>query len=159
MVMEILVRRIAKRETYTIGRLYVNGAYFCDTIEDKDRGLRQDMPVSVIRQLKVYGETAIPRGEYKVLMNQPSPKYQEKAKKDKFYATYCDHMPRIDNVKGYSGVLIHPGSDEKDTLGCLLVGENKVVGKVINSRSTFAKLYDLMYEAYRDGETIYLTIE
>lgn len=157
--MELRLKRIARREKYTIGKLYVDGKYFCDTIEDKDRGLKQSMDLEEILKRKVYGETAIPSGTYDVDMDTPSGKYQLKAVNDKYYEKYCRHMPRIRNIKGYSGVLIHPGTDENSTLGCLIVGENKVVGKVINSRTTFSRLWDVLYGAYLKDENIKLTIE
>lgn len=154
--MELTLRRIARRDTYTIGKLYVDGVYECDTIEDKDRGLTSEMSQAEILRKKVYGETAIPAGRYRVRMDQPSPKYQQKAKQEAYYKQFCDHMPRLENVKGYSGVLIHPGSTEKDTMGCLLVGENKVVGRVINSRHSFKVLYDKLMKA--EGE-IWITVK
>lgn len=156
--MELKLRRIARRDTYTIGKLYVDGVMFCDTIEDRDRGLTQKMGVDEITRRKVYGETAIPMGRYEVDMSVPSAKYVKKAQTDGYYKTLCMNMPRLCNVKGYTGVLIHPGTDEKDTLGCILVGENKVVGKVINSRATFTKLHFRLMEAYRRKESIWIEI-
>ena len=67
--MNILLKRIAKKETYTIGKLYIDNVYFCDTIEDKDRGLNQDMPINDIKKKKVYGETAIPTGTYSLIID------------------------------------------------------------------------------------------
>ena len=63
------------------------------------------------------------------------------------------------NVPGYDGILIHPGNTNKDTRGCLLVGENKVVGKVINSKDTFQKLYPKLKAASDRGERITITIK
>lgn len=157
--MQIRVRRVARRDKYTIGWLYVDGKKFCDTVEDKDRGLTQGMPVSEISRRKVQGQTAIPAGTYNVLMNVPSPKYTQKAKTDPFFRGFCDHMPRIDKVPGFSGILMHPGVDETSTEGCLIVGENTVVGKVTNSRTTFKALWQILFEAYKRGETIKITIE
>ena len=117
--MKLLLTRTAKRPTYTIGKLYIDGEYFCDTLEDTDRGLRQDMPLSEIKRIKVANETAIPTGTYDVIVNM-SPKFGRM-------------LPRLLNVHGFDGVLIHRGNTDKDTSGCILVGENKVVGKVINS--------------------------
>ena len=73
--MKLLLKRIAKKQTYTIGKLYIDNVYFCDTIEDKDRGLKSNMPLSEIKQKKVYGQTAIPIGTYNISMNVVSPKY------------------------------------------------------------------------------------
>ena len=94
--MELLLRRIARRDTYTIGKLYIDGKYFCDTLEDCDRGLRQDMPASVIRAKKRQGITAIPIGRYKVTMGVQSPRFSKRA----IYA-FCDgYLPRLINVPG-----------------------------------------------------------
>ena len=149
--MELTLKRIAKRETYTIGRLYVDGRYVCDTIEDRDRGLNQRMTLAEIKRKKVYGQTAIPTGKYEVMMDICSPKYSQKAKWKEYNGGF---MPRLKDVPGYSGVLIHPGNTENDTMGCLLVGENKVVGKVINSEATFKRLYPMLLNAHNLGEKI-----
>lgn len=156
--MKVLLKRIAKKPVYTIGKWYINGEHFCETIEDTDRGLDQSMTLAMIASRKVHGKTAIPTGKYILDMSQPSPKYREKAKKDAYFKKYCEHMPRILNVKGYSGILVHPGTDEKDTEGCPIVGQNKIVGKVVNSRATFDKLWEQLYAAYLRKETITIEI-
>lgn len=150
--MELRLKRIARRDTYTIGRLYVDGEYFCDTCEDVDRGLRQDMAQSVIRAIKRKGVTAIPTGRYRVTMDVQSPKFRTKA----MYQFCNGYLPRLINVPGFDGVLIHVGNTAKDTEGCLLVGRNTRVGKVLESRVTFVKLYEKLKKA--EGN-IYITIE
>ena len=150
--MELNIKRIARRETYTIGRLYIDGKYFCDTLEDKDRGLRQDMPVSVIRATKRKGITAIPTGRYRVTLAVQSPKFSKRA----IYQFCNGYLPRLINVPGYDGVLIHIGNTARDTEGCLLVGRNTQVGKVLDSRKTFIELYDRLLGAKDD---IYIKIE
>lgn len=150
--MELRLKRIARRDTYTIGRLYVDGEYFCDTCEDVDRGLRQDMAQSVIRAIKRKGVTAIPTGRYRVTMDVQSPKFRTKA----MYQFCNGYLPRLINVPGFDGVLIHVGNTAKDTEGCLLVGRNTKVGKVLESRATFVKLYERLRKA--EG-SIYITIE
>lgn len=125
--MKILVKRIAKKEKYTIGHLFINDEYFCDTIEDIDRGLDDSMTESEIKKIKIKGKTAIPTGEYKLTIDY-SPHFGKN----------CFH---ILNVKGFDGIRIHSGNDEEDSEGCLIVGQNKLVGKVINSKDTLAKLY------------------
>ena len=153
--MEILLRRIARRETYTIGRLYIDGVYFCDTIEDRDRGLTQDMSEAVIRATKCKGITAIPAGRYRVTMDVKSPKFSMKKYKKQY--GFCDgYLPRLINVKGFDGVLIHIGNTAKDTDGCILVGRNTKVGKVLESRVTFVALYERLKRA---KGSIYITIE
>lgn len=153
--MELLLKRIARRETYTIGHLYVDGAYVCDTIEDKDRGLRQDMEPSVIRAIKRKGITAIPAGLYRVTLGVKSPKFSAK-RYEKTYGFCGGYLPRLINVPGFDGVLIHVGNTAKDTEGCLLVGRNTKVGKVLESRVTFVKLYERLQKAEGD---IYIKIE
>ena len=150
--MELKLVRTAKRETYTIGQLYIDGKYFCDTLEDKDRGLRQDMPVAVIRATKRKGITAIPTGRYRVTLAVQSPKFSKRA----IYQFCNGYLPRLINVPGYDGVLIHIGNTARDTEGCLLVGRNTQVGKVLDSRKTFIELYDRLLGAKDD---IYIKIE
>lgn len=150
--MKILVKRTYNCSTYCIGHLYIEGKYFCDTIEDVDRGLTSDMTLAEISKRKKYGITAIPTGTYKVDMNTVSPLY---AKKNRNYSRPYGHkMPRVLNVKGYNGILIHPGTTANDTLGCLIVGENKVKGKVINSQATWKKLMDILL---KDKDNISIT--
>ena len=137
--MRITIERIANRPTYCIGRLYIDGAYFCDTLEDRDMGFSDEMSEKEIKEKKVYGETAIPIGIYKCILNY-SPKFKKV-------------LPLLLNVKGYSGIRIHSGNTNKDTLGCLLVGKNKEVGKVLDSRVTFDALFKRMKQR-EDSEII-----
>lgn len=120
--MTILLKRIALRDTYTIGKLYIDGQLMCDTLEDKVRDLSKEK--------KVYGQTAIPYGTYKVNWTY-SPKFKK-------------YMPLIEDVPQFNGVRIHSGNTAKDTLGCILVGENKQKGMVLNSRATVNKLYPII---------------
>ncbi len=154
--MQLKLKRIAKKTTYTIGRLFVDGVRFCDTLEDTDRGLKQTDAPAAIAARKVYGETAIPTGTYTVAMNTVSPKYSAVSWYKKLNG---GKMPRLLRVPGYEGVLIHPGNSALDTLGCVLVGRNTVVGRLTQSRSTFESLYKKMRAAADAGETITLTIE
>lgn len=131
--MEILLKRIAKKNLYTIGKLYIDGVYFCDTIEDRDRGLSQSMSLEEIKKIKVPNETAIPTGTYNVTLNVVSPKFKDRA----WAKPYEGKVPRILNVPGFEGVLIHPGTDQNSTSGCIILGKNKIVGKVVESQATF----------------------
>ena len=149
--MEILVKRIAKKPKYTIGKLYIDEQYICDTLEDTDRGLNQNMSLEEIKKKKVYGETAIPAGTYKVDMNTVSPKFKSRT----WAKPYGGKLPRLVLVPGYDGVLIHPGNKAEDTLGCILVGENKAVGQVLNSQVTFKKIMSILTK----GTNITITIE
>ena len=141
--MELRLKRIALRDTYTIGKLYVDYHYFCDTCEDRVRDIE--------REGKVYGKTAIPYGTYKVTLGVQSPKYSQRASYD-----WCKgYLPRLLNVPHFDGILIHAGNTAEDSAGCILVGENKVKGKVINSMATLKRLYRLL----QSDEKITITIE
>lgn len=145
--MEILLRRIALKEEYTIGKLYVNGVYECDTLEDKVRDLTKEK--------KVYGKTAIPSGRYNITLGIQSPRFSTKMA----YQFCAGYLPRLLNVPNFDGVLIHIGNKPQDTEGCVLVGQNKIKGQVINSTNTFRKLYAKLEVAWVAGEEIFITIE
>ena len=151
--MKLTLKRIARKEGYTIGRLYIDDAYFCDTLEDRDRGLEQAMPLDMIKRIKVKGETAIPTGTYELSMRHISPKYSRK----KAFAFTGGVMPRLLNVPGYEGVLIHSGNTAADSEGCILVGENKAVGKVLNSMATFKALWAVLNQ--RKSEPLTITVQ
>lgn len=151
--MKLTLKRIAKRDTYTIGNLYIDGKFFCNTIEDKDRGLDQSMTDEEILKIKVPNETAIPTGTYKITLNVVSPKYSKRS----FYQKNANkgRVPRLLDVKGFAGVLIHCGNLASDSSGCILVGLNTKVGMVTDSKNTFIKLYK---ELLKDRNNITLTI-
>lgn len=142
------------QQKYTIGKLYVNGKYLCDTMEDKDRGLNQTMSFAEVSKIKVYGETAIPTGMYKLRLNY-SPKFATRqwAKK------YNGCTPLLLDVPGFSGIRIHPLNTAEDSLGCIGPGENKVKGRVINSTTWFYKLMDkYLVPAWTRQDEVTLTI-
>ena len=149
-----LIRSYNSKE-YCIGHLYVDGVYMCDTIEDCDRGLDQKMPLKQIQNLKLKGITAIPTGTYKVVLNVQSPRLSKKSQ----YKFCKGYVPRLLNVKGFDGVLIHIGNKAEDSLGCILVGYNKVKGQVINSTEAFIKLYNVLKRANERHEGIYIEIK
>lgn len=161
--MKLLLKRIAFRHGYTIGKLYVDGAYFCDTIEDADRGLYQNMGIDNIHIVKDQNKdgchtndciTAIPYGEYKITLAVKSPKYSKVAS-----YKFCEgYVPRLMNVPGFEGVLIHIGNTASHSAGCILVGENKAVGQVLNSTATFQRLYQVLSQAWKRGEEILIEI-
>lgn len=142
--MEIRINRIASKEDYTIGKLYINGTYFCDTLEDTDRGLADTMTINEILAKKVKAQTAIPTGKYDIILSF-SPRFKRV-------------LPLLLSVKGYEGVRIHPGNTNKDTEGCLLVGENKAKGQVLNSRATFERLMAILLECEKRKEKVTITI-
>lgn len=157
--MEVLVYRKWPKEGYCIGRVYIDGQLVCNSLEDEDRGLSDAMDKRIILNRKIYGKTAIPRGRYTVDMETVSPKFSKK----EFYMEVCQgKLPRIKNVKGFEGILIHVADGPKgsDLLeGCIGVGENRIVGGLVNGKETFKKVYALMKKAHTRGETIYITIE
>ena len=142
--MKLLLDRIYKGKDYTIGRLYIDGVYFCDTLEDTVRDLPEEE--------KIYSQTAIPAGTYKITLNIISPKYSLR----KSYDWCGGRLPRLLNVPFFDGILIHAGNTAKDSAGCILVGENKEKGKVLNSMATLKRLYKVLKE--HEGEGISITI-
>ena len=139
--MKLTLKRIALRSTYTIGRLYVDGNYFCDTLEDAVRDLNKNGKFDN-GEKKVYAKTAIPYGTYEIKWTY-SPRFKK-------------YTPQLMNVPSFEGIRIHAGSTHADTAGCLLLGENKKVGMVLNSRATINKFYPIIKEACSKGK---VTIE
>jgi len=142
--MKLTLDRKYKKPEYTIGKLYINGQYFCDTLEDKDRGLTQDMDENTIFDIKVKGQTAIPKGIYKVEYTY-SPKYKK-------------YMLQVMNVPGFAGIRIHSGNNKDHTEGCILPGKNTKVGQVTCSRANTMQLTEIVKAAIRDGQNIELDI-
>ena len=185
--MEIVVKRIAKKNTYTIGRLYLladgdvkrkalsgrnagdkrsfrnsfdmeklsKDTYFCDTLEPTWRNLKgidlkpEEVDARYSRQSgkvarKIPGHTAIPEGTYHVFITM-----SQKFKK---------WLPYLMGVPGFEGIRIHAGNKAEDTQGCILVGENRVKGMVVNSRIWLHRLMKLMEEAQQKEESIWITI-
>lgn len=149
-----LIRSYNSKE-YCIGHLYVNGKFFCDTLEDCDRGLDNSMPLKQIQAMKIKSKTAIPTGTYNITLRVVSPRLSKKSA----YKFCNGKVPRFVNVKGYDGVLIHIGNSAKDTDGCVLVGENKVKGGLINSTAAFHRLYAVLKQASDRNEDITLEIK
>lgn len=151
--MEIKVDRKWKKEKYTIGRLYINGEFICNTIEDTDRGLTQSMSEEKIKSKKIYGKTAIPSGRYKILMNVVSPKFSQK----EFYMNVCKgKVPRLEGIKGFSGVLIHSAATADNVEGCIGVGFNTEIGRLTSIKEAFEKVYSKLSSSKED---IWITIE
>ena len=141
--MELLLKRHTFKPTYTIGKLFLNSKYFCDVIEDTVRDLNMDGDLDDYGEGKVYGKTAIPYGRYEVKLTMSN--------------RFNKVLPILIGVKGFEGIRIHSGNTEQDSLGCLVVGENKEVGKVLNSRVTMDKLMK-EFESHK-MEKHYITIE
>lgn len=133
--MELTLRRKFKGPTYTIGDLGIDGKFFCNTIEDTVRELPATCPDiprgrSCTCKEKVYARTAIPAGKYRITLEY-SPRFKRR-------------MPYLHDVPHFLGILIHSGNTETDSAGCIIVGENTVKGKVLDSRATFQRLYTLL---------------
>lgn len=143
--MELKVKRIARKDGYTIGRLFINNEYFCDTLEDTDRGLKDTMQVNEILAKKVKAQTAIPTGKYDVILTF-SPRFKRV-------------LPLLLNVPGYQYIRVHNGNRPDSTEGCLLVGENKAKGQVLNSRATLEKLMSILLECEKRKEKVTILIE
>jgi hypothetical protein len=153
--MKLLVDRKWKKDTYTIGIMYVNGTRFSETCEDKDRGLKDSMSETEIKQKKMYGKTAIPTGTYKIALTH-SPKFANRP----FSKKYGNKVVEILNVKGYKGIRIHPFNTAEDSLGCIAVGRNLEKGKVLQSTAYYYKLMDeYIVPALKRGEEITITIK
>ena len=131
--MLFILHRKYLKESYTIGALYVDGIYFCDTLEDK------------VREEKIKNETAIPYGTYKVVLTE-SPKFKRE-------------LPLLLDVPRFTGIRIHRGNTDSDTSGCILVGENKQKGKVINSAMYELLLVNMIKGAIFNGDSVHIEIK
>ena len=152
--MELILERIAKRKTYTIGHLYIakepdgnnpglaqpltKGLQICDTLEPTWRDYAHGA-------YKVKGRSAIPEGRYAVVISW-SPKFEA-------------WLPILLGVPNFSGIRIHAGNTAADTAGCILVGKNKIVGQVVDSRIWLHRLKQKIVEAKERGEPVWITIK
>lgn len=140
--MKLTIKRTITRNSYTLGELYIDGQFFCSTLEDRDRGLIQNMSIEQIKSIKVPGETAIPKGTYRVTLDVVSPKFS----KYPFYMQTCGgKLPRLIDVKGYDGVLIHVADGPKrDSLlqGCIGIGNLSAEEYLMNGKKVFVELYN-----------------
>ena len=148
--MELVLTRIAKRKTYTIGRLaiikevseeyktYEDEEYFCDTLEPTWRNYKHG-------GRKIKGCSAIPEGRYAVVISY-SPKFEQ-------------WLPILLGVPNFSGIRIHAGNTSADTEGCILVGKNKIVGQLVDSRIWLHRLKKKIVEAKDRGEAVWITVK
>ena len=152
--MELILERIAKRKSYTIGRLYIQrcvddeylagteNQYYCDTLEPTWRDYAHGA-------YKVKGRSTIPEGRYAVVISW-SPKFKQ-------WLPILLGGPVFN--KQWQGVRIHAGNTVKDTEGCILVGKNREVGKVLDSRIWLHRLKQKIVEAKDKGESVWLTVK
>lgn len=154
--MKLVIDRAWQEDTYTISRLYVDGKRFYESLEDKDRGLKQTDSLEHILKVKVPGETAIPSGTYKITLDIVSQKY----KAIKWYDDLCGgRMPRLLDVPGFDGILIHPLTTALESRGCIGVGRNTIKGKLTSSRAIFKVLYKMMEAADNRGEELEIEVK
>lgn len=142
--MELKLERKYRNSNYCIDKLYINGKYFSDVLEDPDRGLTDSMTLEEIKKIKIKGNTCIPYGTYNITITY-SPRFKK-------------NLPLLNNVKGFDGIRIHSGNKPQDTEGCLLPGFNKVKGQVINSKVTTDKLIAQIQQAINKKEKVTITI-
>ncbi len=128
--MDIQIVRTTRTEKSTIGILTIKGQFACYTLEPTDRGLKQEMSLNEIIERKIKGVTCIPEGFYKVSID-----YSDKFNK---------RMPLINSVLDYQGIRIHQGNYPQDTQGCILLGRNKLVDEITDSRSAFANFFYIL---------------
>ena len=141
--MKLKLERKYFKDTYTIGNLYINGSFFSNTLEDKNRDVNKNGKFDNV-EVKVYSETCIPFGTYEIKIIF-SPKFKRE-------------LPWLQNVPSFTGILIHRGNTSKDSAGCILVGENKAVGKVLNSTIYEKELVKMIKEAIAKGEKVTIEI-
>lgn len=153
--MELKLKRKYLKDDYTIGHLYIDDKYFCDTVEDKVRDYNKDGDLLDANEEKVYGKTAIPYGRYRIDMKTRSPKYSLRSA----YLWCGGYLPRLVDVPHFEGILIHAGNTAADSAGCLICGENRIKGGVVNSMATLRKLYAELKLADSKHEEIWITIE
>lgn len=154
--MEIIIRRTAFKEGYTIGNLYilpeqVNNEekavpeWFCNTMEPTTRKLTSRMPLTIIRRHKIIGKTAIPTGRYRILITRSR--------------RFGRWLPLLLNVKGFEGIRIHAGNKPEDTRGCILPGFNRRKGYVLDSTKCVQQLMRRMTEAMEKGEKVFVKVK
>ena len=151
--MEIVLNRKWKKPNYTIGTLYIDGKYFCETLEDTDRGLKDSMSLAQIKALKQPKITAIPTGTYEVTLKVVSPKFS----KYPFYKGINNgKVPRLLNVKGFDGILLHVMDGAKGaelSEGCIGIGRNLIKGGLLQGKEYYQKLYKVL-QSSKDKITI-----
>jgi hypothetical protein len=142
--MELQLKREIFTDISTIGSLTIDGKFECYILEDKDRGINNTLTLEQIMRVKVYGKTAIPYGRYEIDWTMS--------------ARFKKMMPILLNVIGWSGIRIHKGNTEIDSLGCLLCGTRKITNRITESTIATNKLYAKIEAAKKQGQRIFITI-
>jgi hypothetical protein len=147
--METIIKRTILSDKTSIGQFYIDGAYFCFTLEDKTRAPNEP---------KVYGETAIPYGRYEIIFRKEGKMYPDYAKR---FADIDNArgMLWIRNIPGFEFVYLHVGNYGADTLGCPLVGMQYGVNEVTESTKAYKKIYPIIADALSRGEKVFITVE
>ena len=154
-MINLVVERKWRKQTYSVGRFYVNDVFFGDSMEDKDRGLDKKMPIKSLQLMKVYGQTAIPTGTYIVKLT-----HSQKFAKRAWGKKYNGLVPEICDVPAFEGVRIHPLNTAEDSLGCIGVGKNDKKGWISKSTQYYYDLMDnYLMPAHRIKDTITITIK
>jgi hypothetical protein len=153
---KIKVERYIKGDNFTVGKLYIDDVFYCNTLEDKDRGLRQDMPLATINSIKVPAKTCIPSGTYKISLDIKSPSFSQKD----WYVKNINggRLPYLLNVPGYTHILLHGGKTVDNTEGCLLTGIYANNGQLKDYASSRQKLKDV-FDAIKNYKDIEITIK
>lgn len=141
--MKLLLKRIYLEKNCTLGQLFIDDKYFCDTLEDPNRDLNKNGKFDDL-EYKVYGDTCIPYGKYKILLNL-SVRFKRK-------------LPLLLDVPNFEGIRIHRGNSAKDTSGCILVGKYCNKNYITKSKITEQKLIKLIEKADKNNEEITIEI-
>ena len=134
--MHITVQREESHNDATLGKLYTNGSFFCDTLEDVIR----ELPGVPVAQWKQYGKTAIPAGIYELTLEK-SPRFGP------------DTMT-VNGVHGFDKIRVHAGNSDEDTHGCLLVGVRNSDCTIAQSRLTLSALKQRVMADIAEGKTV-----
>ena len=142
--MQLKLTRITRTDKSTIGKLFVDGAFLCYILEDKDRVLKQSDPILITKAKKLFGVTAIPNGTYEVILS-----YSNRFKK---------YLPQLVNVPAFEGIRIHTGNLPEHTEGCLITGTQALPDRVTGSKDAFEALMHVLEPALK-REKVFITIE
>lgn len=144
-ILKITVERKYYKENYTIGDMFIDGVWFCNTLEDKDRGLSQSLSLSQNKKLKVYAQTAIPKGVYNVTVV--------------FWAKHRINVPLLHDVPAFTGILIHNGVNQNSSAGCILVGLNTIKGQLTAGKKYMTELTKICQDAINSGKKVMIEVK